>query len=233
MTAPTGAEILALINAGFPQQGTDGAALLKAIADAVSQGWTTWEKGLSFGSVKVTGAGAGAWTGTGQGGSISGPAYRLPQFSFAANDHDQVAMVDGLRQVMPSFMTKWSSTFKFVSLPYVGTSTATGSNPGTVTATNTPTPLQTAGKGTVPSHAPSRAKMADLWLAKLVPPQFDLTNPQGKTTELVNAITGAVEKAFDTIWLLKAKASNNQLSGAAANGGVVSGLASAPGGKIL
>jgi hypothetical protein len=229
MPAPTSAQLVSFINQSFQQQGSGGSQFFQTVATAIASGWSTWETGLVVGALTCSGAGVGAWAGMGQGGAIGGAPYQLPPTDFDKQDAKQVKLVNGLRQVLPQFMTTWSTSFKFLSLAYIGASTATIPNPGTVTATNTPTPLGSAGKGTDPIGA----MIAQAWLATLTPPDFDLSSPKGKTQELVNAISSAIEQAFGTIWLLGATVTGNALSGAAAPGGVVSGLPSQTNGKIV
>jgi hypothetical protein len=163
---------------------------------------------------------------------MQGPPYQLPPVTFDNQAKQQTKMVDGLAKVLPAFMTNWVTTFKFSSLAFTGTSTATASNPGTADANNAPTPLSTAGQGKTPSQALTGQKLADQWLATLTPPDFNVSAPQGKTKDLINAISGAIEQAFDTIWLINTQATGNLFSGAAAPAGAVSGLASTTNGKL-
>ncbi len=87
--------------------------------------------------------------------------------------------------------------------------------------------------GACPTPALHALKLADAWALKLTSPTFDLNHPKSQTKKFIGAISGAIEQAFDTVWLTGAQATGGQASGPATPAGVVAGVASLPGGKIV
>lgn len=231
MPAPQPAQIKMLTLASFQQLGTGGTEFLDIITAAIAQGWTKWALGLSWGNLTLTGAGVGAWSGAGVGGKISGSDFELPAVNFQKNSPENKKLVEGLADALPKAFTMWMNSFQFAGLQFTGASTATPTAPGTFTAANIPVPMIAAGTGQAPSAQP--LKLADAWALKLTSPTFDLNHPKSQTKKFIGAISGAIEQAFDTVWLTGAQATGGQASGPATPAGVVAGVASLPGGKIV
>ena len=224
MPAPTGIELVGLFKKNFA--GTTSPELeayVSDIADAVSQAWEKWQKGLNFGALTVTGAGIGAWSGSGGGGAMSERAeFELPTISHESKSEEQEIFIDALRTSLTPPFTSWAASFKFSpGAAYIGTCGATPVSPGPVNASLTPPlPLSVAGNGKNP------AMIGDTWAGQLSPPKFDISSPQAKTKDLIDAISAMIEEGFETLWLTKALASGNTFFFAAATPGA--GVASGP-----
>jgi hypothetical protein len=52
----------------------------------------------------------------------------------------------------------------------------------------------------------------------LTPPDFNLSSPQGNTTTFSIGMAQTIEKAFETVWLVKTQLSANSVSGPASAG---------------
>jgi hypothetical protein len=211
---------------GMPLGG-EGQSYIESLFGAVEKAWKTWQDSILFDSLVVTGAGVGAWSGVGVGGVMTSAPFVGTPPSFGANSPEQLQFTQALLTVLAEKFTRWPTTYKFSSLNYLGTSGATPINPGPVNAQNLPTQLKAAGAGGPISG------IADDWLKQLKPPTWDLDNPNARSKPLVQAIGKTIEMTFESIWLTTTIAQGSPLATAGAPGGVVAGVPSQPGGKLV
>lgn len=228
MPAPSAQSLrsAAVASYGMPL-GPEAIEYLDMLFGEISSAWQEWQDSAVVKLVAVDGAGSGSWSGSGQGGKIETDPFVLKPVSFKNNSPEQLKFTQGLIKALDETFTPWADSYSFTALPFAGTSTATGSNPGNVDATNVPTDLSSAGSGD------PLTGIADIWASTLKPPMFDLENPMAKSKELINAIGSAIETAFESEWLVTTMVMDNTLTGAAAPGGVASGLPSNPDGKLV
>jgi len=211
---------------GMPLAG-EALQYLDGIFGAVEKAWKTWQDSIQFGTLVVNGAGVGAWSGVGSGGIMTGGPFLVEPVSFGADSPEQVQFTQGLISALQTKFTPWPASYKFSSLNYIGTSGATPINPGPVSAQNIPTQLAAVGAGQPISG------LADLWIQSLPPPVWDLDNPQAKSKPLIKAIASTIETTFQSTWLATTIAQGSLITTAGAPGGVVAGIPSQPGGKLV
>lgn len=207
--------------------GAEGEEYVDVLFENVVKGWKSWEGSITWGGLTVNGSGIGAWSGSGSGGQIEGAAYSLPDFIFKGNAPEQVKFAKGLGKALTQKFAAFVSSYKFQGVNYVGTSAATDKNPGPVDASNASTPLSGAGSGTNPSG------IADLWKTFLPPPDFDFTNPQGKSDDLIKAIAKTIEQSFRTVWLAATMIQGNTVKTNGLPNGVVTGFTTPNNGKLM
>jgi hypothetical protein len=208
--------------------GPEAKVYLGKLFSNVEKAWKIWSDQIMIGPLLVTGAGIGAWVGAGSGaGLIPGPPMKTLPLSFQKNSPEQVKFTTEIFTAIDMKFNAWLPTYKFSSVPYVGTSGASPITPGPVTAVNTSGPLAGYGKGSPLKGIAETAK------AKLLPPMFKLKDPQAKSGELVDAIGKAIETAFETTWLTSTMVTGSQLVTGGLAGGVVTALPSTPGGKLV
>lgn len=229
MAVPSAAELVEkTVSAYGMKLGPKAKDYLMAVFKEVVSAWSTWESGISFGQLSVSGAGTGAWSGTGSGGVMVGKMpFKMATVYFEQNSSQQRQFTDAFAEALKDKFTPWPASFKFSALTYTGTCGATSTSPGPVSASCVATPLSTAGKGTNPSG------IFGLWRPKLQPPDWDLGNPQAKSEPLMKAMAKAVEDAFANKWLSNTKATSDSFSATAPPNGVIpSGTSSETGGKL-
>lgn len=207
--------------------GPEGLDYVNSLFGAVEKGWKSWQDSILFDSLIVTGAGVGAFSGVGVGGVMTSAPFAATAPSFGKNSPEQVQFTQSLLTVLTEKFTRWPTTYKFSALNYLGTSGATPVTPGPVAAQNLPTQLKAAGAG-----GPI-AGIADDWIKSLTPPMWDLDNPNAKSKPLVKAIAKTIEMTFESIWLTTTIAQGSPLVTTGAPGGVVAGIPSQPGGKLV
>lgn len=216
----------AIILYGMPL-GAEGKAYVESLFGAVEKAWKSWQDSILFDQLIVTGAGVGAWAGAGVGGVMTSAPFLGTVPSFGANSPEQIQFSQALLTVLAQKFTRWPTTYKFISLNYIGTSGATPITPGPVSAQNLPTQLKAAGAGGPVSG------IADDWTKQLTPPAWDLGNPNARTKPLISAIGKTIEITFESVWLTTTMAVSSPLVTAGAPGGVVAGVPSQPGGKLV
>lgn len=207
--------------------GPEGLSYVDALFGAVEKAWKTWQDSILFANLVVNGAGVGAWSGVGAGGVMTSAPFIASAPSFGKNSPEQVQFTQALLTVLAEKFTRWPTTYKFSALNYIGASGATPVNPGPVTAQNLPTQLKAAGAGGPISG------IADDWIKQLKPPTWDLENPQARSKPLISAIGKTIEMSFESIWLTTTIAQGSSLAATGAPGGVVAGIPSQPGGKLV
>ena len=230
MPSPTASELEEIFFKEFAGSlGEEGKKYVTEVAEAVADGWETWQKGLKFGGLTVNGAGLGAWSGTGSGGSMTeNSPFELPDMDSEKKSEEQEIFVQAFREVLEEVFTKWVDSFSFSSVAFVGTSTASALSPGIADAVVTPSvPLSSAGSGSNP------ASISDDWASKLTKPKFDIDNPQAKTKDMTDAAGAMIEKGFEDVWLLNALASANSFQAPAAAGAGTATGSSKNDGKIV
>lgn len=228
MPAPAAAQMKSQAKALYGQQlGAEGEEYLDLLFDKISSAWDTWQKGITFGSLTAAGGGVGAWSGVGNGGTMTAQPFVLEPFSFKNNSAQQLKFTNSLASALKAKFAPFPLSFKFVGVSYMGTSGATPVNPGPVNAICTSMPLSAAGSGQAPSG------IADAWQAALTPPEFQLSDPNAKSGDLIKAIASSIEQSFQTVWLVTTMLSGNTLAAAGAPGGVVAGFPTGPDGKLL
>lgn len=206
----------------------DGEEYLDALFSNVARGWKSWQDSLSWGGLVVKGSGMGAWSGSGQQGKLQSSAqFVLPDFVFKENSPEQVKYSKGLGKALTQKFGAYPQSFKFDTVNYTGTSGATDKSPGPVSASNVDTPIFMAGKGQNPSG------IADLWKSFLLPPDFQLDDPQAKGGELLKAIAKTIEQSFQSVWLVTTMFKSNTISTTGLPGGVVAGFTSPTNGKLM
>jgi hypothetical protein len=186
--------------------------------EKISSSWQAWQGTIKVGGVTVTGGGVGAWAGAGGSGSAVAGVFALEPFVFKKQTKPQVMLTKAIGDTLSTQLSDYTSSVKTNVLNFIGSSTASLVSPGNFTAIMTPAPLVSALAGKNP------AGMAQLILAKLTRPDFDISNPQAKTKELVNAIAGAIEQAFVMFWLTSTNLTANSVLGPATPGGAGTGL---------
>lgn len=211
---------------GMPLGG-EGLSYVEALFGAVEKGWKSWQDSILFDSLIVNGGGVGAWAGVGSGGKMTSAPFLATAPSFGANSPEQIEFTQALLTVLGEKFTRWPTTYKFGALNYLGTSGATPINPGPVSAQNLPTQLKAAGAGQPMSG------IADDWIKQLKPPTWDLENPQARSKPLIEAIGKTIEMTFESLWLTTTLAQGSPLVTAGAPAGVVTGIPSQPGGKLV
>lgn len=229
MPAPSGSKMSKDAQALYGQKlGPDGTAYVDLIFTKVEAAWKKWQDGMTWGGSMVSGAGVGAWSGAGAGGNIIAAApFALGPISFKANAPQQVKFTQGLASALASKFNAFPPTFKFTMINFIGASGATPITPGPVTANSIAAPLSTAGSGQAPSG------IADLWKGTLTPPDFDFSNPNAKSEELLKAIAKTIEQSFQTVWLLSTMAQGVTVTTVGAPGGVVAGFMAPTSGKLM
>jgi hypothetical protein len=188
----------------------EGEEYVETFFGKLSSSWGTWQSGIKVGGATVNGVGVGAWAGSGGGGSAQGGPFQLEPFVFKKQAKPQEKLTLAFGKAVRAKFSDYISSVKTKPLSYVGASTASPTSPGNFNAVNVPTPLVSAFTGTTPQG------IAQIVLAELTPPDFDISNPQAKTKELVNAIAGAIEQVFTETWLTSSSLSGNSVSGPAA-----------------
>jgi hypothetical protein len=207
--------------------GPEGMSYINALFGAVEKAWKKWQDSVLFESLIVTGAGVGAWSGVGSGGVMTSAPFVGEAPSFGKNSPEQVQFTQALLTVLGQKFTQWPATYKFSALNYLGTSGATPTTPGPVSAQNQPTQLKAAGAG-----GPLKGIAAD-WLKQLKPPTWDLDNPHARSKPLVEAIGKTIEMSFESLWLTTTMATSSSIATAGTPGGAVPGASSQPGGKLV
>lgn len=228
MPAPSGSTMAqqAITLYGMPL-GPEGVSYIQALFGAVEKGWKQWQDSILFDTLVVSGAGVGAWMGAGVGGLMKSAPFIAQAPSFGKDSPEQVQFTQALLTVLAEKFTRWPLTYKFSTLNYIGTSGATPITPGPVSAQNLPTQLKAAGAGG------PMVGIADDWVKVLAPPMWDLDNPMARSKPLIKAIGKTIEMTFDAIWLTTTIAQGSPLITAGAPGGVVAGIPSQPGGKLV
>lgn len=228
MPAPSGSTMAqqAIGLYGMPL-GPEGVSYIQSLFGAVEKAWKSWQDSILFDSLIVTGAGVGAFSGAGVGGVMTSAPFLATVPSFGKSSPEQVQFTQALLTVLAEKFTRWPSTYKFSSLNYLGTSGATPIAPGPVSAQNLPTQLLAAGAG-----GPI-AGISDDWIKQLTPPMWDLENPNARSKPLIQSIGKTIEMTFSSIWLATTIAQGSPLITTGAPGGVVAGVPSQPGGKLV
>ena len=227
MAIPSPASLISKTKTAYGQKlGPEAEELLKALFGAVTDGWKEWQDSMSFGGFSVTGAGVGAFSGSGVGGKLKGSPYKMPDFSFKGNSPQMKKFAKGLADALAQKFTPFPDSYSMPAIVFTGTSGATTTSPGPVSAQNAPATLATAGSGTNPSG------IANLWKGFLTPPDFDLANPQCKSGDLVKAIAKTIEQEFKLTWLMTTQLTGNTLSTTGAAGGTVTAISTPMNGKL-
>ena len=191
---------------------------LAALFGAVTAAWEKWQSNIKFGGTIVKGSGVGAWTGTGSEGILQGGSYKMEDFEFKGNSPQQKKFSKALGDTLTIKFKLFLTTYKITKLTYSGSSGASNTSPGPVSASCAGTPLKGAGEGT------NLSGIADDWMAILrADPDFNIDNPACKSKGLIAAIAKVIEREFQLTWLSTAKLVNNKLSATGAPGGVVPG----------
>lgn len=228
MPAPSSSQLTAATLAAY--QGAQGSPhfteYLGKLFGALSSAWQTWQDSLKPSGIAVTGAGVGAWTGVGSAGTLTGPALNPSSFSFGADSPYQVKFQKAVFDATSSQFATWTSSFVFTSVSYTGSSGATPVSPGSASALNTPAPIGTVGAGTPPGQ------IEQLILAKLTPPDFDLSNPNAGAATFAKALAQGIQTTFAT-WLTTALFTGDEFNTGVGPGGAASGLPSKQTGKIV
>jgi len=228
MPAPAAAQMKSQAKALYGQQlGAEGEEYLDMLFDKISSAWDVWQKGITFGSLTVAGGGVGAWSGVGNGGTMTAQPFVLEPFSFKSNSAQQLKFTNSLASALKAKFAPFPLSFKFAGVTYTGISGASPTSPGPVNALCASIPLVAAGQGEAPSG------IADAWQAALTPPEFQLSNPNAKSGDLIKAISSAIEQSFQTVWLVTTMLGSNTLAAAGAPGGVVAGFPTGPNGKLV
>lgn len=228
MPAPTAAQMKSQAKALYGQQfGAEGEEYMDMLFDKISSAWDAWQKGITFGALVAAGGGVGAWSGVGNGGIMTAQPFVLTPFSFKSNSAQQLKFTSSLADALKAKFAPFPLSFKFSGVNYVGTSGASPTSPGPVSASCVPTPLAAAGRGEAPSG------IADAWQSALTPPEFQLGNPIAKSGDLIKAIASTIEQSFQTVWLTSTMISGNTLTAAGAPGGVVAGFPTESNGKLV
>ena len=228
MPAPAAAQMKSQAKALYGQQlGAEGEEYLDMLFDKISSAWDVWQKGITFGSLTVAGGGVGAWSGLGNGGTMTAQPFVLEPFSFKGNSAQQLKFTNSLASALKVKFAPFPLSFKFSGVTYTGISGASPTSPGPVNALCASTPLVAAGQGEAPSG------IADAWQAALTPPEFQLSNPNAKAGDLIKAIASAIEQSFQTVWLVTTMIGSNTLAASGAPGGVVAGFPTGPNGKLV
>lgn len=228
MPAPTPSQLTQATLASY--QGGQGSPhfseYLSKLFGALSSAWQTWQDGLAPSGILVTGSGAGAWTGVGAKGALTGGTLSATPFSFGADSPYQIIFQRAVFDAAAAEFTRWASTFTFTAVNYTGTSSATPSNPGSAQAFNVPSPIGTAGSGSNPSQ------IHQLILARLTPPNFDLSNPEAGAGNFAKALATGIETTFAT-WLTTALFSGDEFNAGVGAGGAASEVPSKQTGRIV
>lgn len=190
--------------------GADGKAYMEKLMGQVEKGWQTWQKGTKFGGLLVKGA--GRWIGTGSGGKVIPAKFEIPTFRFEQDTPEQKKFTKAMSDAIDIHFKKWALSYKFKAAPYKGSSSHGGDSGGGFNAKPIPTPLISTGKGTNPSGL---AKTMD---SMLTPPEFTLGAPECKAGDFTKGMAGAIEKAFQNVWLTTTMITKNTVKGPAASG---------------
>lgn len=204
--------------------GPEGKEYVQALFKAVTDGWKSWQDSITFGGFKVSGAGTGAWSGTGVNGKMQGSLYVMPEFSFKGDSKEQKKFTNALAKVLSQKFTEFPASYSITTISFMGQSGATSNSPGPVNGNNVPVPVG-QGKGTNP------AGIASQWRGLLLPPDFDLGNPNCKSGPLVDAIGKNIEKAFDN-WLKTTMLTGCSFSTTGKPGGSVTNFSAGMNGKL-
>lgn len=170
MAAPTSAQIKTALYTALPMNFKSGGArteypqffapnglttaqddFLSQFAGDLASTWAAWASALTFGGATVVGLGIGAWAGVGSGGAfLANPLGFAAQnpLGFSPQPMNTVfrsALSAGINAQFADLLVK----FTLVSVPYIGTSSATPLSPGVFLATNTTTTLLAASSGVV------------------------------------------------------------------------------------
>jgi hypothetical protein len=229
MPAPTGMEIKTLIISFYGMQlGPDAEEYIDKLTSEINKSWDKWQKSMKCGTIQISGAGVGAWSGVGSGGMIQASPFVLTPFSFKGNSAELTAFTSGVSQALSTTFDPWPLSFKFSGVNFIGTSGASSVSGGPVVAQNVPTPLKSAGSGKNPSG------IAKLIESNLKPPAFDLRSPIAQAGKLSTAVGKALEQAFEATWLLGTMLTGNSADSApGAPGGVVTGFPTGLNGKLV
>jgi hypothetical protein len=209
--------------------GPDAIAYVDKLMAAVETAWKSWQNSMTWGGLAVSGGGVGAWSGMSPGGGMlqASSPFQMEVFIFKSGTPQQTKFTKGLADALASKFNAFPAGFKFSTIQFIGTSGATPVSPGPVQANSVAAPLSSAGKGQNPSG------IADVWKASLTPPDFDFSNPNGKSEDLLKAIAKSIEQSFQTVWLMTTMAQGNMITTAGAAGGVVAGFMSPNNGKLV
>lgn len=228
MPAPAAPIMKAQTIVAYGQQlGPEAIEYLDALFAKIESAWSQWQNSMSWGTLTLTGGGVGAWAGSGMGGVLVGSPFTVQPFSFKGNSPQQLKFTKAICDAIASKFTPFPTAFKFTMVSYTGASGATPIAPGPVQAMSVPAPLMSAGSGVNPSGIAQMAK------SMLTAPDFQLTSPQAKSGQLVDAIGSTIEQLFQTVWLATTMASANSFQGTGAPGGVVAGFPSVSDGKLV
>lgn len=189
-------------------------------------GWTTWQNSVQFGGLTVNGAGIGGWAGVGTGGFASAAPFSFVIFPFYQNTPQHLKFLQGLQTALQQKFQAWVTQFTIPTINYVGGCSASPVSPGNFTAQVLPTPVGSLIQANIDG-------IADVWNQTLTPPDFDLQHPQARTKDMVNAVAGALEKAFTSIWGLSTNLTGSTAQGPATPGAGVGMGTSSPDGKLL
>lgn len=116
---------------------------MKNFCNDLSKAWATWHSGLLGGGNTVTGLGIGAWVGVGEDGNLiqTVPFDIIHTWSKSDPDGYWNTFKSALTAAFKEKFANYASTFKFGTVPYTGTCSATPLSPGPFSAVNTPGPL--------------------------------------------------------------------------------------------
>jgi len=228
MPAPVAATMSRKAQALYGQSlGPEGIEYIDMLFSKVEEAWNKWQDSMSWGGLTVSGGGVGAWSGTGAVGQLQAASqFAMPPFIFKAGSPQQTKFTQGLSDALSQKFNMFPASFKFKSVTYTGTSGATPTAPGPVSAQSAPAAMAIAGSGQAPSG------IAAAWKASLTPPDFDFSNPNAKSEDLLKAIADTIEQSFQTVWLQTTMLQANAVSTAGAPGGVVTGFMSPVNGKL-
>ena len=176
---------------------------LLQVCTGIASAWSTWQSTAKFGGATVSGAGIGAWTGSGSGGVFS----TTPTLSLSAKygTTDETILMNALKTKFQAAFNQWVSSFTLSGCIFTGTSTATPVNPGTFTANNAP---QTLAIGTTTLMSSLGADMKSAC-------GFDYAN--SKSGAFMDALGSALSSKFNT-WRSASTMTSNSVTGAAVAG---------------
>jgi len=229
MPAPVAATMSKKAQALYGQSlGLEGIEYVDMLFSKVEEAWKKWQDGMSWGGLAVSGGGVGAWSGTGSVGQLQAASpFAMAPFIFKVGSPQQTKFTKGLSDALSQKFNAFPASFKFKSVTYTGTSGATPIAPGPVSAQSAPIAMAIAGNGQSPSG------IADVWKGFLTPPDFDFSNPNAKSGDLLKAIADTIEQSFQTVWLQTTMLQANAVSTVGAPGGVVTGFMSPVNGKLM
>lgn len=207
MTAPPASVVKGFWQAAYPHPKTSYTdEYTDKLFAAVEKAWKNWEKSVKFGGLTVSGAGIGAWAGVGSGGKATAQPFELEIFPFYQNTPQHQKMLQGLATALKQKFGLWVAGFTIPTIPYMGSCGASAERPGPFNAQAVATPIGTL----VPLGIEG---LQAIWEGTLSPPDFDLTHPQARTKDMVQAVTGAIEKAFSSLWATTTMASGSTVQG--------------------